>query len=231
MTVHQGGGKPGRWACGVKQQPGDGKPGEWVDCPECQRVFSWDSTSERVAAIDAANAAHVVADATIARLTLERDEARAVAADKREDLGFSWVPELVEWLGTGNGCECWRSRPRAPDSWNHDLECDAAAWARRIGGIEETQRQVDAAHEAALVEDRQRTEMRGAAERMGLPRTVRRECPRCRGSGVLPPTIGSFVRACDTCHRSGYILEMTAERAGLDEDLAIANGYEPTDIS
>jgi hypothetical protein len=87
----------------------------------------------------------------VARLTRERDEAVAVAQDKREDLGFSWLGELTEWLNMA--CACGVS-PKPV----HAAMCAPAAWARRIGGLAETQRQVDASHEEALVEYIQRRE-------------------------------------------------------------------------
>lgn len=69
-------------------------------------------------------------DAAIARLTRERDEARAVAADKREGLG---LVGLVEWLqGASNvGCFCTDSRSSDPNRV-HDHDCQAGEWARRI---------------------------------------------------------------------------------------------------
>lgn len=79
------------------------------------------------------------------RLTRERDEARAVAADAKEQLGLAG---LVEWLHEF----CWCASDAAES--NHSADCSAAAWARRIGGLEETQRQVDASHVAALVEEK-----------------------------------------------------------------------------
>lgn len=123
--------------------------------------------------------------ADIARLTRERDEAVAVAADAKEQLG---LVGLVEWLHEF----CWCASDAAES--NHAADCSAAAWARRIGGLEETQRQVDAAHETALVEDRTRTEMRGAAERMGL-----------RGHRATAAVVDEAVEASRMTHSAGNV--------------------------
>lgn len=99
----------------------------------------------------------------VKRLRRERAEALAVANDRREDLGFGMA--LVDWLNQrcathvkGGAATCYdiaahvEMGPLAPHC--HARHCEGAAWARKVGGLQEVQRQVDAAHAAAWVEDK-----------------------------------------------------------------------------
>ena len=102
------------------------------------------------------------------RLELEKTkaelaEARAVLADVLEDRGESWLAqlagrraELLEWLKCGEErtLDCGCDDAFYPPAWTkvHFRECKLGAFIRLVGGPEETQRQVDAAHEAALME-------------------------------------------------------------------------------
>lgn len=93
--------------------------------------------------------------AEVKRLTAERDAARAVVGDMRLEQGLP--DELVQWLNlqcsTRGHCFSMAagvSVDAAPHC--HGRACEGALWARRIGGLEETERQVNAAHEAALAD-------------------------------------------------------------------------------
>jgi hypothetical protein len=85
------------------------------------------------------------------QLERERDEARAVLADHLEGKGQSWLAQLA-----GRRAYLYQSlRPLAQycvvcgvDPY-HGRECTHAELLRVTGGDVETQRQVDAAHEAA----------------------------------------------------------------------------------
>lgn len=95
------------------------------------------------------------------RKAVERDlaEARALLGDLLEERGESWLAqllpdrwELMKWFHAGEAgrlqCEC------ELDDWMehgvHFVACGLARVMRIVGGPEETQRQVDAAHEAAV---------------------------------------------------------------------------------
>lgn len=85
------------------------------------------------------------------RLETELAETKAVLADLLEQRGESWLAQLMgrreelrsslwhtECLVCGGG------------DFLHERECRVAELMRIVGGPEETQRQVDASHEAAL---------------------------------------------------------------------------------
>ena len=92
------------------------------------------------------------------RVMRERDDARAILSDLLTERGESWLAQLVgrreaietfcryhEFGSTNDeACsECGEFRA-------HDTQCELAAVLRAVGGELERQRQVDAAHAAAV---------------------------------------------------------------------------------
>lgn len=93
------------------------------------------------------------------RLKRELAETRAILADLLEERGLSWLArlagrreELLEVIGVQ--CRCHDASPY--DIRVHAQRCPVGDLLRIVGGPEERQRQVDAAHEAALSDDLRR---------------------------------------------------------------------------
>lgn len=99
--------------------------------------------------------------AVAAELQRQLAEARAILKDLLEERGLSWLAQLAgrrEELkhtlrrdGYRTDGEAGCSDCNTNEDYLHDCVCDRADLLRVVGGPEETQRQVDAAHKAAVL--------------------------------------------------------------------------------